>query len=70
MWSGNIYYFSNVNGESLTDLQFYEKSDNECITLNREFINIYLLGFSISSDDKLELKLYKNNKFNIILPYC
>ena len=65
--SGNIYYyFSNNNSESLTNLQFYKKSDNECITLDREFVNIYLLGFSIGSDDKLELKLYKNNKFNII----
>jgi len=65
--SGNIYYyFSNNNSESLTNLQFYEKSDNECITLDREFVNIYLLGFSISSDDELELRLYKNTQLNII----
>ena len=65
--SGNIYYyFSNNNSETLTNLQFNEKSDNECITLDREFVNIYLLGFSIGSDDKLELRLYKNTQLNII----
>ena len=58
---GKLYYaYSYESNDELNTLSFSKHLSSQCLKIKKEFKNLYLVGYSINSDDELSIKLKKN----------
>lgn len=63
--NGNFFYTYADKGNSLKNiknLNFKKLTKSKCLNFNKNFNNLYLVGYSINLKDNISLKLYKNYK--------